>query len=122
MEDILVDHIIGLESLLGRDTERLETTFRFSLRGAAMLPDSFGDASGRIKLMKDLYDRRSRVVHGGDPQLSEFLPKAHSVLRTIFKFYLDNVDTLGDTKEIIRKLDEAMVSGGQSWAGSTHPG
>lgn len=114
-EDILVDHVIGLESLLGGDSERLETTYRFRLRGAALLPDSFGEARERIKLMSDLYDLRSKVVHGGSLEIPEMLPKAENVLRTILRFYLDNVDTVGNTNEIIRKLDEAMVSGGQSW-------
>jgi hypothetical protein len=123
-EDILVDHVIGLESLLGSDSERLEITFRFCLRGAALLPDSFGDPRERIKLMNDLYRLRSGVVHGKaqQPRVSEMLSKAENVLRAIFRFHLDNVDTLGNTDEVIRKLDEAMVSGGQSWARSTHAG
>ena len=121
-EDVLVDHVIGLESLLASDSDRLETTFRFRLRGAALLPDSFGDARERIKLMTDLYNLRSRVVHGDDAKqaVSEMLPIAENVLRTIFLWYIDHVDTLGNTKQIIRALDEAMVSVGQSWARSTH--
>ena len=45
VEDQLVDIVIGLERLLASDSPQLETTFRFRLRGAALLPDSFGDSA-----------------------------------------------------------------------------
>jgi hypothetical protein len=64
-EDHFVDCIIGLERLLAHDTDKLEATFRFRLRGAALLSDAYGNARDRYRLMSQLYGTRSRVVHGG---------------------------------------------------------
>jgi hypothetical protein len=120
-EDRVVDFVIGLERLLANDTESLEPTFRFRLRGAALLPNSFGDPRARIKLMTDLYRLRSSVVHGNvkSEDLDRLLPQAQSVFRAIFVWYLYHADILGSAEKVVPTLDEVLVSAGSGWAHSS---
>ena len=110
--------MIGLERLLATDSENLETTFRVRLRGAALLPDLFGNPRERIDLMNSLYSMRSRVVHGDAnvAEVNEYLPWAEKVLKAIFLWYLSHTETLGSRQEVVRKLDEGLVTGGADWA------
>jgi hypothetical protein len=117
-EDRLVDYVIGLESLLAPDSGNPEVTVRFKLRGAALLPGSFGSARERIDFMNKLYGLRSRIVHGtaNPKEVNDYLPRAEKVLKTIFLWHLRHDDTSGSVEDIIRKLDEALVVGGSAWA------
>lgn len=61
--DAIVDHVIALEATFLRDV-RDELRFRFALYGAWFLGS---DRSERLRLfdeLRDLYDARSRIVHG----------------------------------------------------------
>jgi hypothetical protein len=118
-EDAFVDYVIGLESILANDSERLETTFRFRLRGAALLPEFFGTASERMKLMSDLYDIRSRIVHGNakPSEVSAYSPRAEQVLRTVLVWCLRNSGRLAaQGGRVTPALDEELVRGGAAWA------
>ena len=115
VEDTLVDFVIGLERLLAPDTRQLEVTYRFKLRGAALLPAAeFGDARTRIDLMNKLYDLRSAVVHGRADReaIIAATPEAEEVLRSILQWLLQPARLYGDHNDLIRALDEAMVAGG----------
>jgi hypothetical protein len=117
-EDTLVDYVIGLERLLAQDSPQLETTFRFRLRGASLLPESFGSPRERIKLMDSLYKIRSDVVHGRakESEVGELLPQAENVLRTILLWYVHKKPTSWSISNVIQTLDDALVAGGSSWA------
>lgn len=118
-EDQVVDYVVGMESLLAPDTERLETTFRFRLRGSALLPISiFGEVRERIQLLGDLYDQRSRVVHGDatSQDLAKWVPQAENVLRYLLLWYLADLQLRSDPKQVARQLDEQLASGGSAWA------
>jgi hypothetical protein len=114
LEDHVVDCVVGLEALLANDTERIEATFRFRLRGAVLLPSSFGTALERSDLMGELYDLRSRIVHGSaKPAVLERLaPRAEVVLREILLWYLGKGITLGSKEKIRKTIDEALITGG----------
>ncbi len=116
-EDQFVDYVIGLERLLASDTPQLETTFRFRLRGAALLPPRFGNAQERMSLMSKLYAMRSSIVHGSAAiaEITELLPKAEDVLRAIIQWYLKNIDGNISPQGIIPKLDAALVDAGATW-------
>ena len=117
-EDKLVDYVIGLERLLARDTPALESTWRFRLRGAALLPESFGDAKQRMKLLGDLYGARSGIVHGNvsDDKVIELLPKAEAALRSIILWYIRRTEAGANADQIGSELDEALVGGGSTYA------
>jgi hypothetical protein len=112
VEDHLVDCVIGLERLLAPDSEALETTFRFQLRGAALLPDRFGSPAERRQLMKNLYRVRSKIVHGSatQSQVREYCPKAEEVLREILLWYLHVGTALGNAQTVAEKPDEALIA------------
>jgi len=61
--DTFLDYIIALETLIAHDTEALESTYRFRLRGAFILNSEFGTARSRIDLLSKLYGIRSDIVH-----------------------------------------------------------
>jgi len=117
-EDRLVDYVIGLESLLAPDTDRLETTIRFRLRGAALLPPHFGKHRERIDLMNKLYDVRSRAVHGGADKdtVVSYVAKAEDALRHVLRWFMDDSRWKNQPKAIVKELDQRMVQGGSKWA------
>ncbi|MCC7291336.1 MAG: hypothetical protein IT449_04635 [Phycisphaerales bacterium] len=65
--DRLLDAVIGMESVLlreaGRDEYRGEMRYRFSARYAFLHSDP-AVRSSRFDTAKDVYDHRSRIVHG----------------------------------------------------------
>lgn len=116
-EDRLVDYVIGLERLLARDTETLEVAFRFRLRGASLLPSTFGDVSERRKFMRELYSLRSAIVHGSakTESVNEMVPQAEAALKAIFLWF-GIVSETGQVQNLIQNLDNALVEGGSDWA------
>ncbi|MDP3061681.1 MAG: HEPN domain-containing protein [Chloroflexota bacterium] len=125
-EDRLVDYVIGLERLLAPDSSTLEVTFRFSLRGAAILPSTFGDAADRKRFMSELYKLRSDVVHGAakvakTSKVSEMLPRAEAALRAVFLWFGSALLDNGDVSSRIQELDCSLIEGGSAWAQSFSP-
>lgn len=112
--DKFVDYVIGLERLLAADSENLEVTFRFRLRGAALLPKSFGTERDRLNLMSKLYGIRSNIVHGReDPtEVRDLLLQTEQVFVAIFRNYSRLLSTSENESELMKKLDEALIKGG----------
>ena len=121
-EDRLVDYVVALERVLASDSSN-ETTFRFKLRGAALLPTSFGDVNERIKLMNDMYGLRSRVVRGraDEAELTKMVPLLANVLKAVFLWCLDNPERFQEPQSMLAGLDAAMVAGGSRWADKGRP-
>jgi Apea-like HEPN len=118
LEDQLVDFTIGLERLLAADTAQLESTFRFRLRGAALLSEKFfGTVDERIELMNKLYSLRSAVVHGRatDTDVREYTPRAEEALKKVIEWYLRRPEPKA-VRDVLRDIDRALVSGGNMWA------
>jgi hypothetical protein len=113
--DHLIDCVIGLENLLVPDSG--ESKYKFSVRGAALLPDSLGDAGQRYAAMSALYDKRSAVVHGRTESLDEIeksCEQAEDILREILLWFLTNGKGLGSRQEIGKLLDRAFIDGGRN--------
>src|SRR5262249_10575839 len=117
-EDHVVDCVIALENLLASDSPQLETTFRFRLRGAAILPESFGNVPERIKLMGQLYELRSKTVHGSKTahgggrksdsvadQMGEVAAEAERILRAILIWFLERCDRFEKLDRTLAELD-----------------
>jgi hypothetical protein len=100
--DRLLDAIVGLEAILlydaGDPKERGELSFRLALRYATLVAHA-SDRKCAFRTMKDLYNARSRIVHGGDAgkrlkiggcKLSpdEVASKARDVLREVILAFL----------------------------------
>jgi len=58
----LLDSITALEALLGTETE---ISFKLAFRVATLLAESDAKPAELLELMKDFYDTRSKIVHGG---------------------------------------------------------
>jgi hypothetical protein len=107
-EDRLIDYWVGLESLFTFET-RQEVILRASLRIGAMLGATPDARVQRRKEMRDSYDVRSRVVHGGDVKKDELTTAsqhARSALREALLRVLES-DCLFSPD----KIDEAMLRG-----------
>ena len=115
MDDKITDLAIGLESLLTPDSATGEISFKFRIRGAALLPDRFGSPNDRMKLMKKLYNARCDIVHGnssGDSDRLWLMHRATEIFRIVFD-ELSRAPT--SVKDSIAQLDEEMTKGGERW-------
>jgi hypothetical protein len=112
--DKFVDYVIGLERLLSADSPNLEITFRFRLRGAALLPEAFGSERDRLNLMSKLYGIRSDIVHGEEhaKDVREIIGTTEQVFVAIFKNYFGLLSAYENEKKLTERLDEALVKGG----------
>jgi hypothetical protein len=63
--DAVVDFTIALEALLLPGMSTGELNFRFKLHGAYYLAEEPSQRQGLAKRLRDIYDMRSRLVHGG---------------------------------------------------------
>ena len=61
-ESQMLDAITALEALLGGDTE---ISFKLSFRVAGLLAANDKDRAALLTQVKEFYDSRSRIVHGG---------------------------------------------------------
>ncbi len=101
--DSIVDAVIGLESMLlveaGHEKQRGEMRFRFALNYAALF--AVAERKDAFYTARDLYDMRSLIAHGGEPQqkekingkemtLHEIAPLARSVLRQTLARFMPN--------------------------------
>lgn len=66
--ECLLEYAIALEAIYLSDssTVRGELTYRLSLRVARFLKEDYKDREELFKLIRDLYDLRSKIAHGGD--------------------------------------------------------
>lgn len=87
----LLDSITALEAVLGTMTE---STFRLAFRVAALLGVNDIERGELLKSVKDFYDTRSRVVHGG-------------LLRDKHRHCLGRVD---DLRFLVRRLLRSFVA------------
>jgi hypothetical protein len=73
--DAVLDFTIALEALLlpyDSDTRRGDLGYRFRMHGACFLEDDTAERTVIFRRLRDVYDMRSRLVHGGGyPEASE---------------------------------------------------
>jgi hypothetical protein len=87
----LLDSITALEALLGTETE---IAFKLAFRVAALLAPTDKERGELLKLMKDFYDTRSKLVHGAG-------------LREKHHHCLEQVDKL---RSLVRQLLRSFVA------------
>ncbi|PZO38301.1 MAG: hypothetical protein DCF19_16610 [Pseudanabaena frigida] len=96
-EEQIVDFVIAWESLLqtvNGNSNKAELLYRFSLNGAAILcaVDDNREFTEAMTFMKEVYNIRSTIVHGGD---------SNSINKNLKNFSFDN---LGDLNNELAKL------------------
>ena len=92
----LLDCVTALEALLGADNE---IAFKLSFRVASILADTDEERGNLLKLVKDFYNTRSRVIHGAHLQAKhQTLLQRVDELRNIVRRLLVAFIRLGNTK------------------------
>lgn len=115
LSDHVVDCVIGMEYLLAPGGG--ESKYKFCMRGASLLSNKFGTVEERKKLMNDLYDKRSAIVHGrrnAQEKIKNISPMAEAALRELFVWYLTKGKEIGNRNEIAGKLDLSFINGGRT--------
>lgn len=91
--DKVLDSFIGIEALYLQDGSA-ELTFRLSLRVAKMLESEAGKQEEMFSFVKDMYGKRSKLVHGEHVVVAPAeLERLENILRISVKKYLLNKDT-----------------------------
>lgn len=106
-DDRIIDYAIGLEALLTKSAQG-ELSYRFALRGATILGEGGEDKHQAFQELRDFYQARSKIVHGGS--VSELDLRALAVcgeglLRKVWNWYSAQGLTLeGATARIDRQI------------------
>jgi len=113
----LLDLITTLEALLGADSE---IAFKLSFRVAALLASDDQQRGVLLKQMKEFYDTRSRIVHGGQlkPKHQERLQRVEelrSTVRQLVRCFVafSAAPPAGYGKRFWRELDSVLVDAQQ---------
>jgi hypothetical protein len=114
----LLDCITALEALLGAENE---ISFKLSYRVAVLLAGSDDERSSLLKLLKDFYDTRSKVIHGAHLKAKQqTLLQRVDELRNIVKRLLIAFIRLATAKPAEygksfwqERLDGALVNAGE---------
>lgn len=78
----LIEYAIALESLFLDDSDgRAELSYRLALRAARLLEEDFESRRSCFQTIRDLYDFRSRIAHGGS--LEELKPVEQERLESV---------------------------------------
>jgi hypothetical protein len=117
-EDKMVDYIIALEALY-LNGDHGEFTYRLAHRAASMLGSTFDKRRETFRNVRDAYDLRSQIVHGGsDPKkrkiTNEDVEKVNNYVRMSIVAYLNLNKTHNSQKLILEKIDESLF-GEASW-------
>ena len=118
-DDAFLDAVIALESLLSSETAG-ESTYRFSMRGAAILDEAFGAPPDRFKLMQNIYGGRSSIVHGkrrNQKEMKAFQKTstdAQQVLKYILRWYLAQARA-SKPDNVVKLVDEVMIREAHRW-------
>lgn len=103
-DDAIIDYAVGLESLLTARVQD-ELRYRFSLRGATILTWEGGAKREVFDQLKDFYDTRSLIIHGGNPtqiRLEEARDTGETLLRDVWRWYFENsISSLNDATSVI---------------------
>jgi Apea-like HEPN len=100
-EEQIVDFVIAWESILqtvNGASNKAELVYRFSLNGAAVLcaVDNAREFTQAQTLMKEIYNIRSAIVHGGDSE---------AIVKNLKKIDFDSLDSLNNKiAELYRKV------------------
>ena len=116
-EESIVDFVISLESLY--TSNELELSYKFSLRVAVLLGTSPREMVGLQRMMHDIYNMRSKIVHGDEipPQIklekkSLEMRQAVAILehvsRNSIMIFLELLEEYGSRNIIHRNIEAAI--------------
>lgn len=114
--DVIIDKLIALESLLSKKDENELMTFRLSLRAAKLLKSTIGERKDCYKDIKEIYNIRSKIVHGdleghyhgkNARIIGMNLITTHAIVSSIILSYMDHLNNNDDFNhlDLIERLD-----------------
>jgi hypothetical protein len=108
-EDKLINLVISIEALYL--LEPLELSYRLSHRVASLLAASEEERARIFDKVRDLYDKRSRIVHGNTEAVSDedMAELARYVTRSMLAF-CPLIQIHGTKDKIIRLMDQSVLS------------
>lgn len=118
-EDNIIDYVIALEALFG--TMRNRIGMEIKLKSGFLVEDSKEEITEIYKFMRDLYDLRSRIVHGDGIKIPMKIGKEDyysdhrlksdiiEIFRKIIESFFDE-ERLGGKKEIFAIIEEELKS------------
>ena len=117
LADRIVDLVIAAEALLLGDLDekyRGELRFRFALRAAKFIEHPNYGERDIFRVMRQAYDARSAIVHGGSPK-ETFLPDNQSATLPTFIDAIEELVRLGLRKALSMKDDGKKMRQADYW-------
>jgi hypothetical protein len=117
LADRIVDLVIAAESLFLGDLnvqDRGELRFRFALRAAKFIEHPNYDERDIFRVMRQAYDARSAIVHGGSPKDTR-LPDNPSAKLPTFIAAIEELVRLGLRKELSMKKAGKKLRQAEYW-------
>jgi hypothetical protein len=118
LADRIVDLVIAAEALLLGDLDergyRGELRFRFALRAAKFIEHTSYSEHEVYRVMRQAYDARSAIVHGGSPDDTRF-PDNHSADLPTFINAVEELVRLGLRKALSMKQDGKKMRQPEYW-------
>lgn len=115
--DIIIDKVIAIESLLSKPGDPTDSlAYRIAIRASKLLRTNTEERIQAFKVVRDIYDIRSKIVHGSieefhyvkDKKIKKYtLDIIHHTISEIITKYLDLIISNNDFshRRIIEKLD-----------------
>jgi hypothetical protein len=105
LEDKLIDYMIAFEALFSKKGETGEFRHKLSTRVSRLLKQNYEERKEIAKIMKEIYDKRSTIIHGERDNLTlEFINLVEDLLRASIKSFLEKLKIFGHD-EVISRLD-----------------
>jgi len=117
LADRIVDLVIAAESLFLGDLDdkyRGELRFRFALRAAKFIEHPNYGERDVFRVMRQAYDARSAIVHGGSPKETQ-LPNDQSAKLRTFIDAIEELVRLGLRKALLMKEDGKKIRQAEYW-------
>lgn len=107
LKDKLIDFVIALEALYYKSGDKGELIHKLSVRTARFLGSNYKNKDDIRKKIRDIYDKRSRAVHGKEEEVETgLIVDAEKYLRKSIRKFIKLMS--GDTKDtLINKIDLA---------------
>lgn len=117
LADRIVDLVIAAEALFLGDLDeryRGELRFRFALRAAKFIEHASYGEHEVFRVMRQAYDARSAIVHGGSPKETR-LPNDQSADLPTFIDVIEDLVRLGLRKALSMKKDGSKIRQAEYW-------
>lgn len=109
-ENRIIDFFIALEALYSSSGEMSEMRYRISNRLAVLIGKDADDRKKIQKESRDLYDLRSKIVHGSAINLDVRAQGAlHYWVRDSIIRFMGMSQTIGNQEKILEKIDHSMI-------------